>query len=111
MQWKKIETAPRDGTIVLGYDPGWYDIVTPILFDTKRDAFVFFHIPGEVVRATHWMSMPPHPDATSLEIELQARVEQLEKGLSDLIDIASACDSWEQFPSDALEAANAVLNG
>jgi hypothetical protein len=34
----------------------------------------------------------------------------LAQALSDLIDVASQCDSWQSFPSAALEKANAALN-
>lgn len=62
MQWALIETAPRDGTILLGYDPGWYDMATPMVFDQMRMKFVFFHN-GEEIHATHWMPMPKGPTA------------------------------------------------
>jgi len=38
-----------------------------------------------------------------------ARIRELREALGDLIDTASRCDSWEYFPSDALEAAQAAL--
>jgi len=50
-------------------------------------------------------------DATDLELQQQERIAQLEKALSDLIDIASECDSWESFPSGALENAEDALGG
>lgn len=61
MQWQPIETAPRDGTVILGYDPSWYDIATPMLFDAKRERFVYFHDPSEKIYPRHWMPMPDLP--------------------------------------------------
>jgi hypothetical protein len=34
-----------------------------------------------------------------------ADVEQLRTALIDLIEVAERCDSWQSFPSDALDAA------
>jgi len=39
----------------------------------------------------------------------QERVIKLEEALNDLISTASQCDSWESFPSEALEKAEKVL--
>ena len=56
--WQPIKTAPTDGTVVLGYDPSWYDIATPMLYN---DGWVFFHIQTETIRPTHWMPIPDLP--------------------------------------------------
>ena len=42
--------------------------------------------------------------------QLQVRVNQLEEGLNRLINVASECDSWESFPSQALEDAERALD-
>jgi len=60
-EWQPIETAPKDGTVVLGYDPGWYDIATPMSFDLARNKWMFFHITSEEIYASHWMPMPAAP--------------------------------------------------
>lgn len=39
------------------------------------------------------------------------RIKSLEKGLSNLINIASECDSWESFPTNALDDAEQILQG
>ena len=39
------------------------------------------------------------------------RIKELEKGLGELMSIASQCDSWESFPSGALEDAAEILKG
>ena len=61
MEWQPIETAPKDGSIVLGYDPNWYDIATPMKFDINCKKWMCFHT-NEEIKATHWMSMPPPPN-------------------------------------------------
>lgn len=61
LRMQPIETAPRDGGVILGYDPSWYDIATPMIFNGKR--WVFFHVQDSEIRATHWMPMPKLPIA------------------------------------------------
>jgi len=39
------------------------------------------------------------------------RITELEAALLELIDTASQCDSWESFPSDALDDATAAAIG
>lgn len=38
-----------------------------------------------------------------------AQIAQLKEALQNLRDVASQCDSWESFPSSALDAADKVL--
>ena len=57
--WQPIETAPRDGTVILGYDPTLYDIATLMDFDSREGKWMLFHV-AEVVHPTHWMP-PPEP--------------------------------------------------
>jgi hypothetical protein len=42
--------------------------------------------------------------------KLEEKVDSLEKGLRDLIEIAGQCDGWESFPTHAIDAATEVLN-
>ena len=44
-----------------------------------------------------------------ISLEAADRIEQLEKALDELTDIAAECDSWESFPSGPLEKAIDVL--
>lgn len=60
MEWKPIETAPKDGTVVLGYDPTWYDFPTIMFFEQTFNEWQFWHV-AERIRATHWMPLPPPP--------------------------------------------------
>lgn len=44
-------------------------------------------------------------------LKQQERIAELEAALLELIDTASQCDSWESFPSDALDDATAAAIG
>ena len=57
--WQPIETAPRDGTVVLAYDPNWYRYPHPMEY---RDGAwsLWFHDVG-AMRPTHWMPLPEPP--------------------------------------------------
>ena len=41
--------------------------------------------------------------------KLEGKVEKLRNALQRLIDVAEQCDSWESFPSKALEDAEKAL--
>lgn len=43
-------------------------------------------------------------------IDLRDEVTRLRKALSELIDVAEMCDSWDRFPCDALAAASDALS-
>lgn len=65
--WQPIETAPKDGTRVLGWDgeSGWYSCE----FEKLEGAWVAvpFSISGwdpHHVSPTHWMPLPEPPDDT-----------------------------------------------
>jgi hypothetical protein len=60
--WQPIETAPKDGTVVLGWDPTWYDIATPIRWNEKRQRWDFFHVSHQTF-ASHWRPMLAAPSA------------------------------------------------
>jgi len=40
----------------------------------------------------------------------ETRVARLESALNDLIEVAEQCDSWESFPSYAIEQASKALD-
>lgn len=42
--------------------------------------------------------------------KLERRIEDLEAGLNNLIEVAEKCDSWEAFPSSDLETAQKILD-
>ncbi len=43
-------------------------------------------------------------------LELFERIDSLEKGFQALVDLAETCDSWESFPSKALDDAQDIIN-
>ena len=43
-------------------------------------------------------------------LELFERIESLEKGFQSLVDLAQTCDSWESFPSQALDDAQDIID-
>lgn len=65
LDWKPIETAPKDGTPILVYDPNpWldpYSVIT-VSWDTQRKCWS--EITGElyaIYYPTHWMELPEKP--------------------------------------------------
>jgi hypothetical protein len=58
--WQPIETAPKDGTDMLVYQNGCFDVASVWWIDDNGDA-VWFN--GDVVvYPTHWMPLPDPPD-------------------------------------------------
>lgn len=62
-EWQPIETAPRDGSKVLAYDPGWCG-GTMAIARWWDGEFRTGNLPGEEMYPTHWMPLPPPPDGT-----------------------------------------------
>jgi len=63
MEWKSIETAPKDGTEVLGYDTGecayyFARYVHPYLLKPR-----WIDSAENDVLLTHWMPLPEAPNA------------------------------------------------
>lgn len=67
MSWQPIETAPKDGTVVLIHDPDdapYTGIVTIGLFDGEKwnGCDHGYHMnAGIIVAPTHWMPLPSPP--------------------------------------------------
>jgi hypothetical protein len=66
MEWQPIETAPKDGTPVLIYEPPYKDLLPFDIYVCKwcqhKEAWVEFA--GEEYSqydATHWMPLPDAP--------------------------------------------------
>ena len=60
--WQPIETAPKcSSTVVLGFDPNWYDIAIPMFWSEKKNSWRFYQIDDEI-RPTHWMPLPAAPE-------------------------------------------------
>jgi hypothetical protein len=58
LQWRPIETAPRDGTFVLTRSP--YGQVCQDFADSNSSEMICQSWSGN---PTHWMPLPPPPDA------------------------------------------------
>ena len=64
-QWQPIETAPkRDGAHILlfGNSPGSIECIFVAAWDDPWEGFREVY-GGEFIDATHWMPIPPPPEA------------------------------------------------
>ena len=60
--WQTIETAPKDGSLIVGYDPMWYrDRLFMMIWDSRRDAWAMDSLSGSRMHPTHWMRMSRPP--------------------------------------------------
>lgn len=61
MEWQPIETAPKDGTVVLGYryQLGSLSWIV-IMFDRIKGVWFNYHT-GQQEFPTHWMPLPAAP--------------------------------------------------
>lgn len=68
-EWRPIETAPRDGTEVLGYGTlhvnGVDDGETPGIHVTFWRECCWYSIALGGWEPSHWMPLPPPPEETS----------------------------------------------
>jgi hypothetical protein len=55
-QWQSIETAPRDGTPILGIDKNKIFIVSYLRYEWQDLSFV-----PRILTPLHWMPLPPPP--------------------------------------------------
>lgn len=66
-EWQPIETAPKDGTIILGYDDSGVvaamRFVVPMYGGHPEWELAELSWPNDSMSAypTHWMPMPPPP--------------------------------------------------
>ena len=63
MKWQPIETAPKDGTHILGYDPSlfgvwvtWWESDGWFISAESQDGMGYENMP-----VTHWMQLPEPP--------------------------------------------------
>lgn len=73
MMWKPIESAPKDGTVVLGWPcTGRYnrDYPAPMVWERGDEAWFFaaadygeFYNVNNSDAPTHWMPLPTPPEA------------------------------------------------
>jgi len=60
--WKKIQTAPLDGTKILGYDPEDEGYMSVMYFEKLWNAgWVSADYDAVKFNPTHWMALPPKP--------------------------------------------------
>ncbi|WP_420013308.1 DUF551 domain-containing protein [Tateyamaria sp.] len=63
-QWKPMETAPRDGTEILGYvGEGYVGGAVVLRFDLNTTSWLDWD--DDAWEATHWMPLPSPPEAWS----------------------------------------------
>lgn len=113
MDWQLIETAPRDGAAMFVYMP---DSVEPMMCIASCNLFQdgedeWFDVWAEVVidvEPTHWMPLPPPPNAAYIVKSANAYPE-LVKALTAAIETAehwcNACDRFDH----SLEEHRALL--
>ncbi len=58
MEWKTIDTAPRDGTRILAYTNGAYSVA---LWHFDGYWATVPMVSKMSILATHWMPLPPNP--------------------------------------------------
>lgn len=61
--WQPIETAPRDGTIILLYEPSEFDLPEQFVFgEWSGTGFVeSFNHEYAIISPSHWMPKPEAP--------------------------------------------------
>lgn len=69
MEWQPIETAPKDGSRILGYTPSWEPHIVCLYWkDFQQDDPEFEHggfvddFINETFYPTHWMPLPEPPE-------------------------------------------------
>ena len=64
MIWQPIATAPKDGTLILGFFDETICTIEWFIYDGGRGQWETFYGESEVV-PTHWMPLPAPPNQTS----------------------------------------------
>ena len=65
-QWQPIDTAPKDGTHILAYQPGPFDCCTVIHWYGGAWSVVVVSYYDVEWAPTHWMPLPPPPVVAAL---------------------------------------------
>ena len=69
MDWQKIETAPKDGTVVLTYDPRWQPPLTASFYEFPPGSGAKWRLTWDDTEKygrhepTHWMPLPAPPES------------------------------------------------
>lgn len=63
MMWQPIETAPKDGTIIFGWEPraSKWKIKFMVFVNTKDGGYWTNALTTGAVLPTHWMPLPEPP--------------------------------------------------
>ena len=60
--WRKVESAPKDGTRVLGYDPEDEGYISVMQYISRWDeGWVSADYDAVHFNPTHWMPLPSNP--------------------------------------------------
>lgn len=102
MSWQPIETAPKDGTRILAYQPlGMWHSARP--WRGERIEVVYWHQPANPKaeglwvpshRPTHWMPLPDPPRG-----RMTATEKELRECLSRLVDRVGAGHLQTAYPN------------
>ena len=69
-EWKPIETAPKDGTVFIAFQPVSEElrVIAAAYFDEGAFRMVQYHAGNEEfpIHPTHWMPLPESPKGTSV---------------------------------------------
>ena len=65
MEWQPIETAPKNGTLVVVCALGSVPVSAVYVSWAKNDSGGWLAVGnGEMIEATHWIPLPPPPQKT-----------------------------------------------
>lgn len=111
-EWQPIETAPKDEIILLAWEggrwPGWWEKA-----ETLKPGY--WRVDGRRVNPTHWMSLPPSPDALERmekERDRQQREHHAQIAAAQALINSTAADLAEaERQYRALQARIRVLEG
>jgi len=92
-EWQPIETAPKDGTEVLIYDPSYPKNPMAVDWYCPHD-----DTPGWLGTPTHWMPLPAPPQEPTLTDTIRAALEAAAKEVREAFIRPEGCGKlceWE----------------
>ena len=60
-QWQPIETAPKDGTVILVVIPTSYPVIQAAVWDKPFNCWIAGGYMRKTIPLTHWMPLPAAP--------------------------------------------------